>query len=96
MVVLYAIADGKVYVWDVPSRRCVHRFTDEGCVIGNRVGVSPNGHYIACGSDSGIVNVYEYSECMGTEAPKPLKSILNLTTAVDLLQFNSTRYCMTS
>jgi U3 small nucleolar RNA-associated protein 18 len=82
--------DGKVYVWDVASRTCIHHFTDEGCVVGNRVGVSPNRQYIACGSDSGVVNVYEHSECMTRDTPKPLKAIMNLTTAVDLLQFNST------
>ena len=79
-------------MWDMTSRRCIHCFTDEGCVIGNRVGVSPDGRYVACGSDSGIVNVYERATCMKTEAPKPLKAIMNLTTAVELLQFNSTRY----
>ena len=84
-------AGGQVYVWEVSSRQCVHRFTDEGCVLGRKVGVSPNGQYVACGSESGIVNVYERSECMGREAPKPLRAVMNLTTAVDLLQFNSTR-----
>ena len=79
-------------MWDVAGRSCVHCFTDEGCVVGNRVGVSPNGHYVACGSESGVVNVYEYSECMRTESPKPVKAVMNLTTAVHSLQFNSTRY----
>ncbi|CAI8037089.1 U3 small nucleolar RNA-associated protein 18 homolog [Geodia barretti] len=82
--------DGQVYVWDVASRQCVHRFTDEGCVVGRRVGVSPDGQFVACGSESGIVNVYERSEVMAKESPKPLRAVMNLTTAVDHLQFNST------
>lgn len=81
-----------MYVWDVASRRCVHRFTDEGCVVGRKVGVSPDGQYLACGSESGIVNVYERSECMRVETPKPLRAVMNLTTAVDQLQFNSSRF----
>ena len=84
--------DGKVYVWDVSGRQCVHCFTDEGCVVGDRVGVSPDGHYVACGSDSGVVNIYSQEECLGRETPKPLKAVMNLTTAVDHLHFNSTRY----
>ena len=95
MYCIHSSADGRVYVWDVPSRRCVHCFTDEGCVIGSRVGVSPNSRYVACGSESGIVNVYDMIECMKSETPKPLRSIANLTTTVDSLQFNSTRYTYT-
>ena len=53
--------------------------------------MSPNGQFVACGSESGIVNVYERSECMSSPSPKPLKSVMNLTTSVDSLQFNSTR-----
>jgi U3 small nucleolar RNA-associated protein 18 len=88
-------SDGMVYVWDVGSRQCVHRFTDEGCVVGNRVGVAPSGQYLACGSESGVVNVYEMAECMAKEAPKPLRAVMNLTTSVDNLQFNSTSEILT-
>ena len=55
------------------------------------MGVSPDGQFVACGSESGIVNVYERSEVMAKESPKPLRAVMNLTTAVDHLQFNSTR-----
>ena len=79
-----------MYVWDLSSRECVHCFTDEGCVVGNKVGVSPDGRYIACGSDSGVVNVYD-NGCLRNETPKPLKAIMNLTTSIDHLQFNPTR-----
>ena len=41
--------DGEVYVWDLSSRRCVHKFTDEGCVLGTKVAVSPDGQRVACG-----------------------------------------------
>ena len=84
-------ADGEVYVWEMSSRQCLHRFTDDGCVVGKRVGVSPDNQFVACGSESGVVNVYERSECMKREKPRPIRAVMNLTTTVDHLQFNSTR-----
>lgn len=41
--------DGEVYVWDVRSSRCFHRFTDDGCVKGTSIAASPNGQFLACG-----------------------------------------------
>ncbi len=41
--------DGEVYVWDMKTRDCVHHFTDEGCIDGTSIAVSPNGQYIATG-----------------------------------------------
>lgn len=88
------------------TRDCVHCFTDEGCLLGTKLAVSPSGTYVACGSDSGVVNVYSGEQCLkaagdwGTTTaavsrlspnPKPLKSIMNLTTAIDQVCFNSTR-----
>ena len=97
------------------TRDCVHCFTDEGCVLGTKLAVSPSGTHIACGCDSGVVNVYSGEQCLRTGGvwstttigtttmtaaaaqarlspyPKPLKSIPNLTTAIDQVCFNSTR-----
>lgn len=103
--------DGKVYVWDMSTRDCVHCFTDEGCLLGTKLAVSPSGSHLACGCDSGVVNVYSGEQCLRTGGdwspssvsstaaapglspyPKPLKSIRNLTTAIDQVCFNSTRY----
>ena len=82
--------DGHVYVWDLTTRDCVHCFIDDGCVKGTCLTVSPNNSYIACGSDSGVVNLYDKS-CLVNERPKPVKSIMNLTTSIDCLVFNHTR-----
>jgi WD40 repeat protein len=108
--------DGKVYVWDMSTRDCVHCFTDEGCLLGTKLAVSPSGSHVACGCDSGVVNVYSGEQCLRTGGdwstttttsasttaaaaplmlspyPKPLKSITNLTTAIDQVCFNSTGY----
>ncbi|XP_064404926.1 U3 small nucleolar RNA-associated protein 18 homolog isoform X2 [Halichondria panicea] len=83
-------SDGKVYVWDMSTRDCVHSFTDEGCLTGTKLAVSPNSQYIACGSDSGVVNLYESEQCLRSGFPKPLRAVSNLTTSIDHLCFNST------
>lgn len=82
-------SDGQVYVWDLNTRDCIHRFIDDGCVRGTSLAVSPNGRHVACGSDSGIVNLYSES-CLHEETPKPVRSFMNLTTAVDWMTFNPT------
>lgn len=87
-------------MWDMSTRDCVHCFTDEGCLLGTKLSVSPSGSYVACGSDSGVVNVYGRDQCLAVDGepppslssnPKPLKSIMNLTTTIDQVCFNSTR-----
>ncbi|XP_046996127.1 U3 small nucleolar RNA-associated protein 18 homolog isoform X1 [Schistocerca americana] len=80
---------GEVYVWDMGSRTCLHRFVDDGCIVGSSLALSPNGQYLACGSRSGVVNIYESASLTLSSAPRPAKILLNLTTAVTSLQFNS-------
>ncbi|XP_077184118.1 U3 small nucleolar RNA-associated protein 18 homolog [Paroedura picta] len=82
--------EGEVFIWDVKSRRCLNRFTDEGCLCGTCIAVSKNGQYVACGSSSGVVNVYAHDDCLKKNNPKPLKAIMNLVTAVTSLSFNPT------
>ncbi len=93
-------AEGVVYVWDMTSRLCVHTFVDEGCIVGTGVAVSPDSLYLACGSQSGVINLYSGTTCIPTSSkgqstlsvsPKPLKALMNLTTGVDSLCVNPTR-----
>lgn len=81
--------DGEVYVWDMNTRRCVHKFVDEGCLKSTTMSASRDGQYLACGSDSGVVNVYD-NQCLHQTQPKPLKAVMNLTTSVHKSLFNST------
>ena len=74
-------------MWDMRSTNCVHRFVDEGCIKGTTLGVSPNGQFIAAGSDSGVVNVYDQS-CLTQVKPHPLKAVMNLTTGISNVKFN--------
>ncbi|RKO86303.1 WD40-repeat-containing domain protein, partial [Blyttiomyces helicus] len=80
--------DGEVYWWDLATRRCVHRFIDEGCVQATTIAASGNGEYLATGSKSGVVNLYIASSARATSTPAPEKSILNLTTAATTLTFS--------
>ena len=72
--VFYEIEFGEVYVWDVNSRTCVHKFVDDGCILGTSIAISPTQQYLACGSSSGVVNVYGTSQLENTSLPKPEKS----------------------
>lgn len=81
-------SDGQVYIWDMNHRRCIHRFYDDGCVNGTAIAVSPNNKYLACGSDSGVVNIYDVDTCMTSPTPRPQKAVMNLTTECNSLLFN--------
>ncbi|KAF7643231.1 hypothetical protein LDENG_00243000, partial [Lucifuga dentata] len=80
--------EGEVYVWDMRSSRCVNRFTDDGCVRGTSIAASRNGQYLACGSQSGVVNIYSQEACLNSANPRPLKAVMNLLTSATSLTFN--------
>ncbi|XP_056438061.1 U3 small nucleolar RNA-associated protein 18 homolog [Gadus chalcogrammus] len=80
--------EGEVYVWDMRSSRCVNKFADDGCVKGTSIATSRNGQYLACGSQSGVVNVYSQQDCLTSANPRPLKTLMNLVTPVTSLAFN--------
>ena len=78
-------------MWDIRSARsCVHKFVDDGCIRGTSIAVSPNNRYIATGSDSGVVNVYERQTALNSTRPKPERIVLNLTTSIGQVKFNPT------
>ncbi|XP_063312253.1 U3 small nucleolar RNA-associated protein 18 homolog [Pelobates fuscus] len=80
--------DGSVYIWDVKSRRCMSKFTDDGSVHGASLALSRDGRYLTCGSTSGVVNIYNYEDCLQATNPKPLRSVMNLVTAASSMVFN--------
>lgn len=85
-----------MYIWDIRTRRCSGRFTDDGCIWGSSVAVAPGGRFVACGSCSGVVNVYETAAVLSStnHAPKPAKVLLNLTTSVTAVKFNASSEVM--
>jgi U3 small nucleolar RNA-associated protein 18 len=84
---------GEIYQWDIGMRRCVRKFTDEGAITNTALHISSvtNGSsYLAVGSDSGIVNIYDICDrnFQISTVPKPLKVIKNLTTSINNCLFN--------
>ncbi|KAJ8942406.1 hypothetical protein NQ318_014453 [Aromia moschata] len=80
---------GEVTVWDMNMRRVRHKFTDEGCLQGTTLALSSSNQFFAAGSAQGVVNLYGVEDVLQHKLPKPRKTILNLTTAVTDLKFNS-------
>ncbi|CAH1233883.1 UTP18 [Branchiostoma lanceolatum] len=86
---LYSVGDaGEVYVWDVGTRDCIHKFVDDGCTHATTISLSHNSKYLATGSQSGVVNIYDAQHAAASSYPKPLKALLNLTTPVTQTCFN--------
>ncbi|XP_053631136.1 U3 small nucleolar RNA-associated protein 18 homolog isoform X2 [Cherax quadricarinatus] len=79
---------GDVFIWDMNSLACVHRFIDDGCIDGTSIAVSPGNQYLACGSSSGVVNVYDMAS-VSNKTPCPVKILDKLVTPVSALTFNS-------
>lgn len=79
---------GQVYIWDLKAQECIHKFVDDGCITGTALAVSSNNRFLATGSKSGVVNVYQRSHLWNSTNPKPEKIVMNLTTAVSEIKFN--------
>jgi U3 small nucleolar RNA-associated protein 18 len=70
------------YRWDLHSRRCVERFSnDDGTITASLAASSRN---LAVGAESGVVNLYSEHD----RSRKSLKSIMNLHTSAEALRFN--------
>ncbi|XP_026717094.1 U3 small nucleolar RNA-associated protein 18 homolog [Athene cunicularia] len=82
--------EGEVFIWDVRSRKCLHKFEDEGSLEGVCIAISKNDQYVACGSASGVVNLYTTDVCLKESHPKPVKAIMNLVTSATCVTFNPT------
>lgn len=83
-------ATGEVTIWDMNMRRVKYKWTDEGCLEGSTLSISPTNQFIATGSTHGIVNVYGTEDILRSNTPKPRKTLFNLTTGVTNMTFNST------
>lgn len=79
--------EGDIYLWDLKMRSCIHRFPDEGTV--KITCMESKDHFLAVGSNSGVVNLYDMNkEDFRSNEPKPIKSVMNLTTDVTGVAFN--------
>ena len=86
---------GVVCVWDLATRKPLVMHRDEGSNNTTSVAVSRDFRYYATGSSTGVVNVYSVESMLALadqgssiSTLKPIGTVLNLTTAVNMLQFN--------
>lgn len=87
---LYGHSDtGEITIWDMNMRRVCHKWIDEGCITGTKIAIAPSNQFVATASAEGVVNVYGAEDVVRNKSPKPRKSILNLTTKITDLKFNS-------
>ncbi len=70
--------------WDVGSCKCIDRFSNNDGTVTASLAVSDQ--HIAAGAESGVVNLYATNN--SSFAKKPIRSIMNVPTAVDSLRFN--------
>ncbi|KAK9701360.1 hypothetical protein QE152_g30654 [Popillia japonica] len=80
---------GEVIIWDMNMRRAKYKWIDDGCIRGTAITTSNSNQFLATGSAEGVVNVYDIADLTVTKTPKPKKIVLNLTTAITDLKFNS-------
>lgn len=78
----------EVCVYDIGEQRLIHRFTDDGCINGTAITINSDDQLVATASKQGVVNVYNYNEVISKKLPTPVKSIMNLTTAISSIKFN--------
>ncbi|KAI8055543.1 hypothetical protein BDF22DRAFT_742122 [Syncephalis plumigaleata] len=86
---LYVLStESEVYRWNIETLACVHRFHDHGGFAPTCLAVSTGDRYLAIGSNSGMVNLYDQSS-LETSSPRPVKTFDNLITPIHGLQFSS-------
>lgn len=73
-----------LFRWDVHSRRCVERFSNNDGTI--TASLATTSKHLAVGAESGVVNLYSEHKMSSSKAP--MKSIMNLHTSAEDLKFN--------
>jgi len=83
--------NSEVLVWDVASRQCLSKFIDTGGYGSTHMSLGNDSSYLAIGSTSGFVNIYDMQESFTNLESKPkfLKSLGNLTTPISSLSMNT-------
>ncbi|KAF2072274.1 hypothetical protein CYY_006406 [Polysphondylium violaceum] len=89
--ILFVACEGMIHCFNTTTMSIQHKFKDFGNFSKtgtNSMTVSSNGHYFATGSESGIVNSYEYSSVLNKTEPTPLKTIESVVVPVSQIKFH--------
>ena len=82
--VIIVSVEGDIWEFDTASVLLTNRWRDEGGVSLTRVALSPDDRFLAIGSVSGIVTVYD----LPSRVQSPVKTFYNLTTPITALEFS--------
>lgn len=82
-----ADTSGSIQQFDLRTRTCVTTLADSGSFNTTCITLSNTGKYLATGNYAGVVNIYDLKHNDRLEG-KPIKSIQNLTTAINVVKFN--------
>ena len=84
---MYSIGkDFSLHKWDTKTFKCIEILSDSNSFGATQLSLSPNGQDICIGSTSGIVNVYATD--FNDSSMKSKTSFLNLTTAIDQIEYH--------
>eukprot|EP00605_Chrysophyceae_sp_TOSAG23-4_P001037 GSChrysophyteH1.ASY1.ANO1.1140.1 assembled CDS len=90
--------DADIYKWDLrmAGSRCISRWknVDGTCVTSLALGKNVSSSYLAAGSESGVLTLYDGNVPSGMEAPTTLKTAMNLTTKVTSCEFHPSTQCL--
>jgi len=79
-----ATVAGEVWEFDVEDMKVTDRWRDEGGVSLTKIALTSDDKFLAIGSLSGIVNIYDLSK----EGHVPQRTLYNLTTPITSLSFS--------
>jgi U3 small nucleolar RNA-associated protein 18 len=75
--------------WNLRTKKYISKFSNENGTISSTLSMSSN--YVAVGSESGVVNLYDNASLEERSHRKrtPIKQIMNIKTSVDFMKFNT-------
>lgn len=75
---------GEVWEFDINTMLVTNRWRDEGGVSLTKIALSPGGRFLAIGSLSGVVTIYDLT----SGSHSPVRTVYNLTTPITSLAFS--------
>ncbi|KAG4304204.1 hypothetical protein PORY_002385 [Pneumocystis oryctolagi] len=89
--VCIACRNGWIWEWDILSQKILSRWNDDGNISVTKISLGGfDDRWVAVGSNTGIVNVYDRRNLLGeSNRPSLYKTLDHLTTSINALEFSS-------